>query len=55
MARERLQGEGQFHSKNYFLEMPCFHAKMPCFHAKMRLKSAPQKLHFLMTKCLFVH
>ena len=40
---ERLQGEKQFHSKNYLLEMPCF-------HAKMRLKSAPQKLNFLMEK-----
>ena len=34
MANERLQGEGQFHSKNYLLEMPRS-------HAKMRLKSAP--------------
>ena len=33
-ANERLQGEKQFHSKNYLLEMP-----RP--HAKMRLKSAP--------------
>ena len=45
MASERLQGEEQFHSKNYLLEMPCF-------HAKMRLKSAPQKLDFLMTKTI---
>ena len=37
MASEGLQGEEQFHSKNYLL-------KMSCFHAKMRLKSAPQKL-----------
>ena len=37
MASERLQGEEQFHSKNYVLEMSLF-------HAKMRLKSAPQKL-----------
>ena len=43
MASERLQGEEQFHSKNYLLEMSCF-------HAKMRLKSAPQKLNFLMEK-----
>ena len=43
MASERLQGEEQLHSKNYLL-------KMPCFHAKMRLKSAPQKLNFLMAK-----
>ena len=43
MSSERLQGEEQFHSKNYLLEMPCF-------HAKMRLKSAPQKLNFLMEK-----
>ena len=34
MPSERLQGEKQFHSKNYFLEISRF-------HAKMRLKSAP--------------
>ena len=45
MASERLQGEKQFHSKNYLLEMPRF-------HAKMRLKSAPQKLNFLMAKAI---
>ena len=45
MASERLQGEEQFHSKNY-------HLKMPRFHAKMRLKSAPQKLNFLMAKAI---
>ena len=45
MASERLQGEEQFHSKNYLLEMPRS-------HAKMRLKSAPQKLNFLMAKDL---
>ena len=39
LAKERLQGEEQFHSKNYLLEMPRF-------HAKMRLKSQPQKLNF---------
>ena len=43
MASERLQGEEQLHSKNYLSEMP--HS-----HAKMRLKSAPQKLNFLMAK-----
>ena len=43
MASERLQAEEQFHSKNYHLEMPRS-------HAKMRLKSAPQKLNFLMAK-----
>ena len=43
MASERLQGEEQFDSKNYLL-------KMPRFHAKIRLKSAPQKLNFLMAK-----
>ena len=43
MASERQQGEEQFHSKNYLLEM--FR-----FHARMRLKSAPQKLNFLMEK-----
>ena len=45
MAIERLQGEEQFHSKNYLLEMSSF-------HAKMRLKSAPQKLNFLMEKAI---
>ena len=43
MASETLQGEEQFHSKNYILEISRF-------HAKMRLKSAPQKLNFLMEK-----
>ena len=43
MTSERLQGEEQFHSKNYLLEMPRS-------HAKIRLKSAPQKLNFLMAK-----
>ena len=45
MASERLQGEEQFHSENYHLEIPCS-------HAKMRLKSAPQKLNFLMTNTI---
>ena len=45
MASERLQGEEQFHSKNYVLEMSCF-------HVKMYLKSAPQKLDFLMIKVI---
>ena len=40
---ERLQGEKQFHFKNYLLEMPRS-------HAKMSLKSASQKLSILMTK-----
>ena len=44
-ASERLQGEEQFHPKNYLLEMPCF-------HAKIHLKSAPQKLDFLMTEAI---
>ena len=43
MANERLQGEEQFHSQNYLL-------KMPRSHAKMRLKSAPEKLNFVMAK-----
>ena len=43
MARERLQGEEQFHSKDYLLEMPRSHAKM-C------LKSSPEKMKFLMAK-----
>ena len=41
MASERLQGEEQFHTKNYLLEMSRFHAK-----------SAPQKLNFLMAKAI---
>ena len=45
MANERLQGEEQFYSKHYLLEMPCS-------HAKMRLKSAPQKLNFVMAKAI---
>ena len=28
MVNERLQGEEQYHSKNYLLEMPRSHAKM---------------------------
>ena len=45
MANERLQGEEEFHSKNYLLEMPCS-------HAKMRLKSAPEKLNFVMAEAI---
>ena len=45
MASERLQEEEQFHTKNYLLEMSCF-------HAKMRLKSAPKKVNILMTKAI---
>ena len=40
MVSERLQGEEQFHTMNYILEMSLFHAKI-C------LKSAPKKLNFL--------
>ena len=45
MASERIQGEEQFHTKNYSLEMYRF-------HAKVRLKSAPQKLNLLMAKAI---
>ena len=45
MANLRLQGEEQFHSKNCLLEVPCS-------HAKMRVKSAPQKLNFVITKAI---
>ena len=45
IAGERLQEEGQFHSKNYLLEMPCS-------YAKMLLKSSLQKLNFLMAKAI---
>ena len=43
MANERLQGEKQFYSKNYLLEMPRS-------HAKVHFKSAPYKLNFVMAK-----
>ena len=39
------RGTISFHSKNYLLEIPRF-------HAKMRLKSASQKLNFLMGKAV---
>ena len=45
MANEKLQGEKQFHSKNYLLEM--YRS-----NAKMRLKSAPQKLNFIIAKAI---
>ena len=45
MANERLQGEEQFRSKSYLLEMP------PS-HAKIRLESAPEKLNFEMAKAI---
>ena len=46
IASERFpQGEEQFHSKSYLLEMP--HS-----FAKMRLKSAPQKLDFVIVKAI---
>ena len=45
MKNKRLQGEEEFHSKNYLLEMPCS-------HAKKHLKSAPQKLNFVVPKAI---
>ena len=45
MASERLQGEENFHTKNYLLEMSYFYAKI-C------LKSAPLKLNVLMTTAI---
>ena len=45
LANERVQGEEQFCSKNYFLEIPSF-------HTKMHLKSTPQKLNFAMAKSI---
>ena len=45
MANERLEGKEQFHSKDYLLEMSRS-------HVKMRLKSATQKLNFLMAKAI---
>ena len=46
MANERLQGEKQFHSKDYLLEMPRS-------HAKIQMKRAPQKLNFVMAKASY--
>ena len=45
MANKSLRGEEQFHSKNYALETPRS-------HIKMRLKSAKQKLNFVMAKAI---
>ena len=45
MASAKLQGKEQLHTKNYLLEMTRFYAKV-C------LKSAPQKLNFLMAKAI---
>ena len=45
MANEKVTVEEQFHSKNYILETPC------C-QTKMHLKSAPQKLNFVMAKSM---
>ena len=45
MANEKLQGEEQFHSKNYHLEMPSS-------HAKIHLESAQQKLNFVTVKAI---
>ena len=43
MSYERLHGEEQFRSKKYHLELT------PS-DAKMRLKSAPEKLNFVIAK-----
>ena len=43
MTSEGSQGEEQFHSRNFLLEMSRS-------HAKMRLKCAPQKIDFLIAK-----
>ena len=45
IGSQRLQKEERFHSKIYILEM------LPS-HAKLSLKSAPQKLNFLMAKAI---
>ena len=45
ISNETLQGEEQFHSKNYLLEMTRS-------RAKMHLKSAPQNLNFVMAKAI---
>ena len=45
MANKRLQGGEKYHSKNFLFEMSRY-------HAKMRLKSAPQKLNFVIAKAI---
>ena len=45
MVNERLQGGEQFHFKNYLSEKTRS-------YAKMRLKSAPQKLNFVIAKAI---
>ena len=45
MENERLQGEEQFYSKNYLLEM--YRS-----HGKMGLKSAPQRLNLVIIKAI---
>ena len=45
MASERLQGEEQFYSKKYLLEMLYS-------HDKMRLKNSLQKLDIVMAKAI---
>ena len=45
MANKRLQGEEQYHSKDYLLET--YRS-----HAEVRLKSAPQKLNFAIAKAI---
>ena len=42
VASERLEGEEQFHSKNYLLEIPRSHAK----------KCQPQKLNIFIAEAL---
>ena len=45
MTSAKLQGDEEFHSKNYLLEITRF-------HVKMRLKSGQQKLNFLIAKTI---
>ena len=45
MTNERLEGEEQFHFKNYILEILLS-------YAKRYLKNAPQKLDFVMAKTI---
>ena len=45
MASERLQGDEQFHSKNYLLKMPCFYAKM-CLKMRTRVAGVARVWHW---------
>ena len=48
MANERLQGQEQFHSKNYLLEMPRSYAKMGLCNGSSYIKKLHTRLQLEM-------